>query len=73
MLMDHVAAEKLDLERAVVLEEGSQQVSLVPRPALINPKCWILEGIKDVVEVNIDTGIEERQDLEKDDLLILLQ
>jgi hypothetical protein len=58
--------EKHYFELVVVLQKYPQHISLVPCTPLIDPFFGILEGIKDVVKVNIYALVEDWQNLEKD-------
>ena len=57
--------EKDDFEAAVVLQKSPQQVALVPRSPFIDPFARVLEGVKDVVEMNQDPFFEAGKNVEK--------
>src|SRR6185369_2674152 len=54
-----------DPEAAVELQEGSQDIQLVPGTAETDPLFWILERVKDIVEMNHDAWRERGQDVEE--------
>src|SRR5881296_3415058 len=68
MLINQIRREKLDLEGAVVLKKSAQQVRLVPCSAFIDPVARVFERIEDVMEMDVDAFLQERQDL-KDDVI----
>ena len=62
--------EANDPELRVVLQECAQNISFIPRPALINPRARIFKWIEDVVDVDVDARRERRKDFEKDSVHI---
>ena len=56
----HERDEELDLERVVVLQEGAQEVGLVPGYAFLDPIFGVLERVKNIVEVNVHARRKHR-------------
>lgn len=52
-------------ERIVELQGGPQHILFIPRPPTQHPLSWILERVEDIVNVNVDAGIERREDIEE--------
>lgn len=54
-----------DLECGVVLQEGSQQVSLAPCSPLHEPGFGVVKVPKHIMDVHLDSGCEQRQHLKE--------
>src|SRR5579875_288082 len=58
-----VGIESDDLELAIEGQEGSEKVGLRPCPPLAHPFLRVLEGIEDVMEVDVDPTAQAGQAL----------
>ena len=52
VLLEKIGVEEADLELRVELEEGAQDVLLVPGAALLEPLHRVFKRIKNIVEMN---------------------
>lgn len=66
MQVDQVVRKEFDIEAAVVLQKSTKHVGFGPRPAVENPILGIFKGIKNVVEMNVDSRTQCGKDIEED-------
>src|SRR2546425_10965205 len=65
-----IVEKEADSKRAIVLEEGSQEVGLTPGTPVLDRLRRELEWVGDVVEVNPRTDRQERNDIEEQQIYI---
>src|SRR5712692_4208535 len=62
--------EEHDLEVVIELQKRPKKICLRPRSTLVNPLSRIFERVENIMEVNVNTCLQARQDLKQDHVYI---
>ena len=66
----HVGVEPFNTPFSVVSEESAKDIRLIVIPTVVEPKGWIFEWEKNVVEMDEHTSFQMGQDIEEQHLYV---